>query len=103
MTMLDVTSIRRQFPALNRARNGRVATASGLHTSDRHHPWARGSAVDGARAGVQDVHVVGVRRDGASMLGRERSGQGTRQRPFLFYSQSKQVLADTKLSAEAWD
>jgi glycogen operon protein len=73
------------------------------NTINCNHPVLRNMIMDSLRYWVMEMHVDGFRFDLASILGRGRDGEVLSNPPLLEQIAEDPILANTKLSAEAWD
>lgn len=73
------------------------------NTLNCNHPVVRNMIVECLRYWVTDYHVDGFRFDLASILGRNEDGSPMANAPLLQNLAYDQILAGSKLIAEAWD
>ncbi len=73
------------------------------NTFNCNHPIAQKFIVDCLRYWVTETHIDGFRFDEASVLSRGEDGLPVEHPPVLWQIELDEVLADTKVIAEAWD
>ncbi len=73
------------------------------NTFDCNMPVAQKLIVDSLEFWVKEMHVDGFRFDEASVLSRDHNGSPMEYPPVLWQIELSEVLADTKVIAEAWD
>ncbi|WP_158135423.1 glycogen debranching protein GlgX [Vibrio navarrensis] len=73
------------------------------NTFDCNMPVVEKLVVESLEFWVKEMHVDGFRFDEASVLSRDMNGQPMEYPPVLWQIELSEVLADTKVIAEAWD
>lgn len=73
------------------------------NTFDCNMPVVEKLVVESLEFWVKEMHVDGFRFDEASVLSRDMNGAPMQYPPVLWQIELSEVLADTKLIAEAWD
>jgi isoamylase len=73
------------------------------NTLNCNHPIVEKFVLDCLRFWVRDMHVDGFRFDEASVLSRGQDGRPLPFPPVLWHVELDDVLAETKVIAEAWD
>jgi len=73
------------------------------NTFNCNHPIGAKLILDSLRYWVQEMHVDGFRFDEASVLSRGEDGNPLTHPPVLWQTELDEILADTKINAEAWD
>ncbi|WP_414582604.1 glycogen debranching protein GlgX [Scytonema sp. PCC 10023] len=73
------------------------------NTLNCNHPMVSKLIVDCLKFWVREMHVDGFRFDEASILARGQDGLPIEQPPVLWHIETSEVLAETKIIAEAWD
>ncbi|MBD2562153.1 MULTISPECIES: glycogen debranching protein GlgX [Nostoc] len=73
------------------------------NTINCNHPLIQKLIVDCLEFWVQEMHVDGFRFDEASILSRDQSGVPMVHPPVVWQIETSEVLAETKIIAEAWD
>jgi len=73
------------------------------NTVNCNHPIAEKLIVECLEFWVRDMHVDGFRFDEGSILARDQSGELVPYPPVVWAIELSDVLADTKIIAEAWD
>lgn len=73
------------------------------NTINCNHPMVAGFIVECLEFWVREMHVDGFRFDLASAMARGEDGRPMRYPPVLWNIESSDVLAHTKIIAEAWD
>jgi len=73
------------------------------NTLNCNHPMVSKLIVDCLKFWVREMHVDGFRFDEASILARGQDGLPIEQPPVLWQIETSEVLAQTKIIAEAWD
>jgi glycogen operon protein len=73
------------------------------NTFNCNNPIAEKLIVECLEFWVQKMHVDGFRFDEGSILSRDEDGRPMKYPPVLWQIELSEVLADTKLIAEAWD
>jgi isoamylase len=73
------------------------------NTFNCNHPISQNLIVECLRYWVRETHVDGFRFDEGSILSRGEDGTPAAHPPLVWQIELDEVLADTKLIAEAWD
>ncbi len=73
------------------------------HTFNGNHPITQKLIIDALEFWVTEMHVDGFRFDEAVILARDESGLPMIHPPVIWQVELSDVLADTKVIAEAWD
>ncbi len=73
------------------------------NTVNCNHPIVEKFVIDCLEFWVTEMHVDGFRFDEASILSRGEDGAPLRHPPVLWQIELNEILADTKIIAEAWD
>jgi len=73
------------------------------NTLNCNHPVTQKMIVECLRYWVTEMHVDGFRFDEASVLSRGEDGSPMKYPPVLWQVELDEILADTKVIAEAWD
>jgi glycogen operon protein len=73
------------------------------NTMNCNHPIVDKFVVDCLEFWVRELHVDGFRFDEGSILSRDETGAPIKHPPLLWNIELSEVLADTKIIAEAWD
>ena len=73
------------------------------NTLNTNHPITSKLVVEALQFWVTDMHVDGFRFDEATILSRDRDGSPMAYPPVIWQIELSEVLADTKVIAEAWD
>ncbi|MBE9062271.1 glycogen debranching protein GlgX [cf. Phormidesmis sp. LEGE 11477] len=72
-------------------------------TVNCNHPMVEKLILECLEFWVSEMHVDGFRFDEASILSRGQDGTPMSHPPIIWHIETSQVLADTKIIAEAWD
>jgi glycogen operon protein len=73
------------------------------NTYNCNHPMVDKLIVDCLEFWVKEMHVDGFRFDEGSILARGQDGAPLLHPPVIWHIETSEVLADTKIIAEAWD
>jgi isoamylase len=73
------------------------------NTVNCNHPMVDKFILDCLEFWVRDMHVDGFRFDEGSILARDQSGAPLAYPPVIWHIELSELLADTKIVAEAWD
>lgn len=73
------------------------------NTVNANHPFVASFIIECLEYWVREMHVDGFRFDLASALARDEDGEPMRNPPLLWGIELSDVLARTKIIAEAWD
>ena len=73
------------------------------NTINCNHPLIQKLIVDCLEFWVEEMHVDGFRFDEASILSRDQNGVPMVHPPVVWQIETSEVLAETKIIAEAWD
>ncbi|GCF07968.1 glycogen debranching protein GlgX [Dictyobacter arantiisoli] len=73
------------------------------NTLNGNHPITEKMIIDSLRFWVNEMHVDGFRFDEAAILSRDENGIPMTYPPVIWNIELSEVLADTKVIAEAWD
>jgi isoamylase len=73
------------------------------NTVNCNHPMVEKLIVDSLEFWVKEMHVDGFRFDEGSILSRGQDGVPLAHPPVVWHIETSEVLADTKIIAEAWD
>ncbi len=73
------------------------------NTINCNHPIVQKLIVDSLEFWVKEMHVDGFRFDEASILSRGQDGIPMIHPPIVWQIETSEILADTKIIAEAWD
>lgn len=73
------------------------------NTLNSNHPITSKLIIEALQFWVTDMHVDGFRFDEAAILSRDSSGSPMPYPPVIWQIELSEVLADTKVIAEAWD
>ncbi len=73
------------------------------NTVNCNHPIVQKLIVDSLEFWVKEMHVDGFRFDEGSILSRDQDGAPMLHPPVVWQIETSEILADTKIIAEAWD
>lgn len=73
------------------------------NTISANHPLVQKLILDSLEFWVKEMHVDGFRFDEASILSRDQNGVPMAHPPVVWQIETSEILADTKIIAEAWD
>ena len=73
------------------------------NTINANHPLVQKLILDCLEFWVKEMHVDGFRFDEASILSRDQNGVPMVHPPVVWQIETSEILADTKIIAEAWD
>ncbi|BAY50086.1 glycogen debranching enzyme GlgX (plasmid) [Scytonema sp. HK-05] len=73
------------------------------NTINCNHPLVQKLIVDCLEFWVKEMHVDGFRFDEASILSRDQNGVPMVHPPVVWQIETSEILAETKIIAEAWD
>lgn len=73
------------------------------NTVNCNHPMVQKLIVDSLEFWVKEMHVDGFRFDEGSILSRGQDGAPMVHPPIVWQIETSEILADTKIIAEAWD
>ena len=94
----------RTFYLLDPGNPARYLNYSGTgNTFNANHPLPQKFIVDCLRYWVEEMHVDGFRFDEGSILARGEDGAPLEHPPVIWQIELDDLLADTKVIAEAWD